>query len=89
MNAECIVPVRADKRLEAERLERESRRQARRDEEMRELAIKLRRKSVYLYIQVVGLNPTSAGDNELQMNYGYLYSQLQFRANRYVTILAH
>lgn len=38
--------VRADKRAEAERLERESRRQARRDEEMRELAIKLRRKSV-------------------------------------------
>lgn len=38
--------MRADKRAEAERLERESRRQARRDEEMRELAIKLRRKSV-------------------------------------------
>lgn len=42
-----FATVRADKRAEAERLERESRRQARRDEEMRELAIKLRRKSVY------------------------------------------
>ncbi|KAH9642205.1 hypothetical protein HF086_005535 [Spodoptera exigua] len=36
--------IRADKRAEAERQERESRRQARRDEEMRELAIKIRRK---------------------------------------------
>ena len=41
-----LFTVRADKRAEAERQERESRRQARRDEEMRELAIKLRRKSV-------------------------------------------
>ncbi|KAI8432180.1 hypothetical protein MSG28_004641 [Choristoneura fumiferana] len=46
MQAQLSRQLRADKRAEAERLERESRRQARRDEEMRELAIKLRRKSV-------------------------------------------
>ncbi|XP_063625214.1 CLK4-associating serine/arginine rich protein [Cydia splendana] len=44
MQAQLSRQLRADKRAEAERLERESRRQARRDEEMRELAIKLRRK---------------------------------------------
>ncbi|CAK1543078.1 unnamed protein product [Leptosia nina] len=44
MQAQLSRQLRADKRAEAERLERENRRQARRDEEMRELAIKLRRK---------------------------------------------
>ncbi|KAJ0176146.1 hypothetical protein K1T71_008320 [Dendrolimus kikuchii] len=44
MQAQLSRQLRADKRAEAERVERESRRQARRDEEMRELAIKLRRK---------------------------------------------
>lgn len=50
--------MRADKRAEAERLERESRRQARRDEEMRELAIKLRRKSVHhlVYLKILAWN---------------------------------
>lgn len=43
--------MRADKLAAAERVERESRRQARRDEEMRELAIKLRRKSVSYTVQ--------------------------------------
>jgi hypothetical protein len=36
--------VKLDKRAEAERVQRESRRQQRRDQEMRDLAIKLRRK---------------------------------------------
>ncbi|GBP34930.1 hypothetical protein EVAR_26521_1 [Eumeta japonica] len=44
MQAQLSKQLRADKRAEAERQERESRRLARRDEEMRELAIKLRRK---------------------------------------------
>ncbi|XP_050343995.1 CLK4-associating serine/arginine rich protein isoform X2 [Nymphalis io] len=44
MQAQLSRQLRADKRAEAERVERECRRQARRDEEMRELAIKLRRK---------------------------------------------
>ncbi|KAJ2951824.1 hypothetical protein O0L34_g13987 [Tuta absoluta] len=44
MQAQLARQLRADKRAEAERLQREERRQARRDEEMRDLAIKLRRK---------------------------------------------
>ncbi|RVE40653.1 hypothetical protein evm_014698 [Chilo suppressalis] len=44
MQAQLSRQLRADQRAEAERQERENRRQARRDQEMRALAIKLRRK---------------------------------------------
>lgn len=43
-NMQCSFSVRADKKAEAERLEREQQMQQERDDEMREMAIKIRRR---------------------------------------------